>query len=104
MMVRVRVRPAALPAACSKRPSTTSPAVGASPARALPKQKSAVPARITGRRPNRSESGPYTSVMAAMVRNERLISVCAAAIGMSRSRCTNGTAGVRICVAIGPSP
>ncbi len=104
MMVRVKTSPAELPAACTRRPMINASGVGANPETALPRQKSAVPVSSTGRRPKRSASGPQINVITAMVANERLMSVCAAAMGMAKSRCTNGTAGVSIWVAIGPSP
>ena len=65
MMARLTTMPAEAPIACSTRATIRLPTVPTASASTLAAAVSARPARTTGRRPKRSDSGPITSWPAA---------------------------------------
>ncbi len=64
-IARASTTPAAAPKACTMRHASMTSILGASAQPKLAREYNVVPARRTGLRPKRSESGPWTSIEAA---------------------------------------
>src|SRR5271166_1855216 len=93
--------PAQPPSAWSVRPMISAGSDQASPHSTLPAKNSASPAISTGRRPKRSETGPYTSCPAAIPARNRVSTSWTAPGAASKTAASNGSAGTSICKAAG---
>ena len=85
---------AAAPAACTARAHSSVDKLSATAQARVPARNRARPANSTGRRPNRSASGPYTSCATAKASRKTARVSCAAPASTPRAAAMKGRAGV----------
>ena len=102
-MARLSTIPAAAPAACTIRPRISRATEGATVDSTLPARNRSMPPTSTGLRPNRSESGPYSSVEKAIATIDRVSVNWTTDWLTPNERWMAGSAGRNTCIEKGPA-
>ncbi len=101
-MARPSVIPAAPPRACTSRAASSHSSVGAHSATTLADRYSPRPTSKAGRRPQVSDTGPYTSWPSASPITYSVMVCCMLAAGACKALPATGSAGTKMCMAMVP--
>ena len=102
-IARASTMPAAPPIDCTTRAPISRSIDGASAQPRLPAMNAASPTSRTGRRPKRSDNGPYARLATALARIDRLSASCTMPGATAKLAWIAGSAGRKICSENGAS-